>query len=60
MTSEKLKDRTEAYVRTLYPGMYFGEVAILTNTMRTACVRSRNYTMLGLIEASYFDELLLK
>lgn len=36
-------------VRTLYPGDYFGEIAILYDSRRSTSVTSTNYTTLGMI-----------
>ena len=36
-------------IRTLYPGDYFGEIAILYDSKRSASVTSTNYTTLGLM-----------
>lgn len=44
------------YVKQLVQGEYFGEVALLTNTQRTATVKSSNYcTMASLDKTAFFD-----
>lgn len=45
-------------MRALFPGMYFGEISILTYQNRTATVKSKNYSTLGSCEHIKFTEYL--
>jgi CRP/FNR family cyclic AMP-dependent transcriptional regulator len=56
----QVKENRELYVRTLYQGMYFGEIALMNNTVRSATVKSRNYSVLGRISGSHFHDCLFK
>ena len=49
------KDR---FVKALFPGMYFGEISIITNQNRTATVKSKNYATIGQTEIQKFQECL--
>ena len=46
---------SETNDQILIKGNYFGEVAILHNTKRTATVKSINYCTFGLLEKNIFD-----
>lgn len=50
------KDR---FVRALFPGMFFGEISILTYQNRTATVKSKNYSTLGSCEHQKFIDYLV-
>lgn len=54
------KDNKELYVRTLYQGMYFGEIALMNNTVRSATVKSYNFCVIGRIAGSHFHNILYK
>lgn len=41
-------------------GMYFGEAALLTNTSRSATVRTRSYGILGRMKKEAFDNILFE
>ena len=40
--------------------MYFGEIALMNNNVRSATVKSRNYCIIGRVAGSYFSEILFK
>lgn len=40
--------------------MYFGEIALMNNTVRSATVKSRNYCVIGRVAGSHFTTILLK
>jgi CRP-like cAMP-binding protein len=46
------------YVKTLYPGMIFGECATLLGSTRTATVKTESFLILGRVDQGYFTELL--
>ena len=48
----------QQYVRLLRPGSYFGEVAILKSCLRTATVKSKNYSTWASISKDRFEMLL--
>ena len=48
---------SESINKILEKGNYFGEVAILHNTLRTATVKSINYCTFGLLEKNIFDTI---
>lgn len=52
------QEQQQVFIRTLYQGQYFGEVAILAESARTATVITRNYTTLGFVSKSYLLETL--
>lgn len=54
------KDNKELYVRSLYQGMYFGEIALMNNTVRSATVKSRNFCVIGRISGAHFQNILFK
>lgn len=56
----QVKENRELYVRTLYQGMYFGEIALMNNTVRSATVKSRNYSVLGRVQGNHFLDCLYK
>ena len=56
VTTEKKKEKT---VGVLGPGSHFGEVALLTNGPRTASVRAKNYTTLGVLSNEDFSQLVI-
>mmetsp|Transcript_63125 Transcript_63125/g.87201 ORF Transcript_63125/g.87201 Transcript_63125/m.87201 type:complete len:118 (-) Transcript_63125:260-613(-) len=54
-----VKDETHkiAFVKTLYPGDYFGEIALITGNPRSATVQTKNYSTLGKLTSEKFIEL---
>ena len=54
----KDEKRSEAFVRSLHPGQYFGEIALLTESKRTATIQTKNYSTIGMVQADNFNELL--
>ena len=53
------RSKLDRFVRTLYPGQYFGEIALLTEKERTATITTKNYSTIGQISQEHFDELCL-
>ena len=53
----KDENRKERFVRTLYPGSHFGEIAIITGTRRTATIQTKNYSTIGQVTKEHFLEL---
>lgn len=49
--------KKEIFVRDLYPGMMFGEVALLFNTKRTASVKSKDRCTVGALDLETFEEM---
>ena len=54
----KDENRKERFVRTLYPGMHFGEIALITGNRRTATIQTKNYSTIGSISKDHFLEFL--
>lgn len=48
----------DKYVRSLFPGMYFGEISILRQSKRTATVKSKTYSTIGKVEITFFMDLM--
>ena len=42
----------------LKPGQHFGEIALLTNSKRTATIQTKNYSTIGMVSQDNFNELL--
>eukprot|EP00347_Sterkiella_histriomuscorum_P001244 403372776 len=51
---EKKRDK---YVKTIHPGEYFGEIALITQQRRSATVVTKNYTTIGYITQESFTEM---
>ena len=51
--------KLDIFVRTLEPGTYFGEIALLTGKERTATIKTKNYSTIGMISKERFNELCL-
>jgi CRP-like cAMP-binding protein len=49
--------KKEIFVRDIYPGMMFGEVALLYKTKRTASVRSKDRCTVGAVDSETFEEM---
>ena len=49
--------KTNVYISTLVQGDYFGEVSLLTNTLRSASVKSTNYCTLASLSKEVFIDL---
>ena len=49
--------RRKRYVDLIRSGQHFGEIALLYNTLRTATIRSRNYSAIAVLHKEYFEEL---
>ena len=49
--------KQNVYVRSIFQGDYFGELALLTQTPRSATVKSSNYCTLAVISKSLFYDL---
>ena len=48
--------KRDIFVRNLYKGMLFGEVALIAQTKRTATVKSKNYcTLAALVEENFYE-----
>lgn len=50
----------ESHIQTLHPGHMFGEVAVITQNMRTANVQCKNYCTIAAFEKETFEELCTK
>ena len=50
--------RQEHLVKTLLPGMYVGEIALLTGGLRTASILTKNYTTIGAVSQHSFEDML--
>ena len=48
---------TDKPVRTLYPGEYFGEIAVFYRGKRSTSVISSNYTTLGKLSSKNFNDI---
>lgn len=53
----KDENRKERFVRTLYPGDHFGEIAIITGNPRTATIQTKNYSTIGQMSKEHMIEL---
>ena len=47
------------YARTLRSSEHFGEIALLTNRRRTADIETRNFSTIGKMSNSNFNEMLI-
>lgn len=56
---QKLRN-TDKTVRTIYPGDYFGEIAMIYRERRSTSVISSNYTTIGSISNANMTEIFLK
>jgi CRP-like cAMP-binding protein len=50
--------KKEVFVRDLYPGQMFGEVALLYYTKRTASVKSKDRCTVGALDQESFEEMI--
>ncbi|NJK35208.1 MAG: mechanosensitive ion channel [Oscillatoriales cyanobacterium SM2_2_1] len=57
---EVISERTNVYITTLHDGEFFGEIALLTGTPRTATVRTLVDTTLFVIERLQLQTLLVQ
>ena len=53
----KDEKKRETFVKTLHPGEYFGEIALITKQRRSATVKTKNYTTIGSIDEETFSEM---
>lgn len=53
------RTKLDRFVRTLNPGQHFGEIALLTEKERTATIKTKNYSTIGMISKEHFHELCL-
>lgn len=50
-------NKKELFIKDLYPGMMFGEVALLYKTKRTASVKSKDRCTVGALDQECFEEM---
>jgi len=53
----KDENNIERFVRSLKPGSYFGEFALITKQRRSATVYAKNYSVCGAISSESFKEM---
>lgn len=56
---QKLRNQDKR-VRSLLPGDYFGEVALIYKTRRSCSVQSSDFTTLGKVSEEEFENLISK
>lgn len=49
--------RKDVFVKDLYPGCMFGEIALLFKTRRTATVKSKDHCLVGGLNEENFNEM---